>query len=141
MRYLSLENLFRVFAVAYWTIYTASLSCIFHLLLSWEPHSGASRLLTAEAALAVITALSIFVWWAEWGLANRPRVYGLPELNTGHWIYILAIGVWVVYFTPLAFSLYWLFTWTRDTGGYRLGMSMLNLTLTYLMSTRIGRRA
>ncbi len=140
MRKPTLETLFYAFALVFWSLYTAALSSALHTLFTWEPSSATSRLWIGIMDVSVLFMLTLFVWWAEYGKANPPRICGLPDLSARHWVYIAAVIVWIIYFTPLAGSLYLLLTWTHDTGTFRFGMAVVNLALMHLMASRIGRQ-
>lgn len=140
MRKPTLETLFYAFAMVFWSLYTCALASALYTLFTWELSSAASRLWIGIADVSVLFMLTLFVWWAEYGNANRPRICGLPDLNSWHWVYIGAVVVWIIYFTPLAGSLYLLLTWNHETGTFRFGMAVVNLALMHLMASRIGRQ-
>lgn len=140
-----LKVAFYILACAFWTLYGIALSAIVLMLASWDPATGAHKLHIAIGGYTILFGLNLFVWWAEYGERMQrgrglPRTCGLPELNSWHWIYIISVMIWLAYFAPVAYSHYLLLTWTYDTGTWRLGISIVNFALVYLMSTRIGRQ-
>lgn len=135
---MTLDIMFYVLVVVFWSVYAAALSSTVYGLIVWDVVSGGYRLKVAVIGLAILALLTGFVRWAEIGQPKgAKRKCGLPRLNPFHWIYIGAAVIWCIYFAPVAHAYYMLFTWTAASGSYKLALAALDLGLVLLMRWRI----